>query len=255
LIAFERVFGIVAERSPNCGLRRFGVPIGGPWDQVAAQLSNAAIGLPVDDPTWEILNGTAKVYFAESGSLAVFGADIQITHRDECLAGSRRIHLETGESIEIRARVGYVAVGSEFRRPVRYVDPIPSETTVLRCLPTEDVGIKSPLVVLPKSNRMGIRLSGGPPSLLELPSEPVCPGTIQQTPNGEIIVIGPDGPTIGGYPKVGVVIEADLRKLPYLSPGQSVTFRAIEVEEAITALTEQRAQSVRNVRLVQLSDG
>lgn len=64
-------------------------------------------------------------------------------------------------------------------------------------------------VVHHQSSRVGIRLV---PKNFDLPfieplkrSEPSLPGVIQQTPSGEWIVHGPDGPTISGYPKVGVM--------------------------------------------------
>src|SRR5262249_47129286 len=60
------------------------------------------------------------------------------------------------------------------------------------------------------SDRMGIRLDGphlAPPSR-EMVSEPVCPGSVQITREGQPIVLGVDGQTIGGYPKIAQVIRA-----------------------------------------------
>src|SRR5262249_21312753 len=61
-----------------------------------------------------------------------------------------------------------------------------------------------PFVVTPASNRMGLRLHGRPLTMpdRELISEPVCPGTVQVTRDGQCIVLGVDGQTIGGYPKI-----------------------------------------------------
>ncbi len=58
--------------------------------------------------------------------------------------------------------------------------------------------------VAPASNRMGLRLTGEPlpPPGRELTSEPVCPGPVQVTRDGQCIVLGVDGQTIGGYPKI-----------------------------------------------------
>ena len=44
----------------------------------------------------------------------------------------------------------------------------------------------------------------------ELVSEAVCPGAIQVTRDGQCIILGVDGQTIGGYPKIATVISADL---------------------------------------------
>ncbi len=58
------------------------------------------------------------------------------------------------------------------------------------------------------SNRMGLRLMGRPltQTPTEIVSEPVCPGTVQVTRDGQCIVLGVDGQTIGGYPKIAQVI-------------------------------------------------
>ncbi|HJT75732.1 MAG TPA: hypothetical protein VJ739_00875, partial [Gemmataceae bacterium] len=88
--------------------------------------------------------------------------------------------------------------------------------------------------VTPASNRMGVRLDG--PALRvperELLSEPVCPGTVQVTRDGRCIILGVDGQTIGGYPKVAQVISADLDRVGQLRPGDRVAFRRVSLEEA-----------------------
>jgi antagonist of KipI len=81
---------------------------------------------------------------------------------------------------------------------------------------------------------MGLRLRGAPLTLpdRELVSEPVCPGTVQVTGDGQCIVLGVDGQTIGGYPKVAQVVTADLDKLGRLRPGEAVRFRRVGLDEA-----------------------
>jgi antagonist of KipI len=88
--------------------------------------------------------------------------------------------------------------------------------------------------VSPASNRMGLRLIGEPLKLpeRELTSEPVCPGSVQVTRDGQTIVLGVDGQTIGGYPKIAQVISADLDRLGQLRPGERVAFRRVSLAEA-----------------------
>ena len=85
-----------------------------------------------------------------------------------------------------------------------------------------------------RSDRMGLRL-GGPPIAREAeadrPSAPVAPGAIQIT-GGRPIVLGVAGGTMGGYLHLAHFISADLDRLAQLRPGDPVTFRRIEVEEA-----------------------
>ncbi|GBD36337.1 KipI antagonist [bacterium HR36] len=99
-----------------------------------------------------------------------------------------------------------------------------------------------------ESNRMGIRLHANITWQLphDLPSSPVCPGTIQATASGQLLVLGVDGPTIGGYPRVGYVIQADWDILGQLRPEQTVCFVPITLEQAYRLarqLTEWRRQS------------
>ena len=70
-------------------------------------------------------------------------------------------------------------------------------------------------------------------------SEPVCPGTVQVTNDGQCIVLGVDGQTIGGYPKVAHVVRADLDLLAQLRPGAAVTFRRVTPDEAEAAARER----------------
>jgi antagonist of KipI len=88
--------------------------------------------------------------------------------------------------------------------------------------------------VAAESDRMGLRLRGEPlaPPQDELVSEPVCPGSVQVTGNGQCIVLGVDGQTIGGYPKVAQVISADLDMLARLRPGEEVRFQPMTLEAA-----------------------
>lgn len=85
-------------------------------------------------------------------------------------------------------------------------------------------------VVTTESDRMGYRLSGPvvrPNTAATLPSEAACPGAIQIPDGGQPIVLMVDGPTVGGYPKIGVILAADLPTLAQLPPGRTVRFREI----------------------------
>lgn len=86
--------------------------------------------------------------------------------------------------------------------------------------------VREPWTVTPQSDRSGYRLAGlalhpDPPDLL---SEPVLPGSIQVPASGQPVVTMPDGPTVGGYPKIAIVDPADLRAVAQCRPGRSVRF-------------------------------
>jgi allophanate hydrolase len=100
-----------------------------------------------------------------------------------------------------------------------------------------------PYRVAPASDRMGTRLDGSSLALrgtASLPSEPTCLGAIQVPDDGRPIVILQDGPTVGGYPKIGAVAGADLARFGQLPLGGPVEFRWISVAEAGRALAERR---------------
>lgn len=98
--------------------------------------------------------------------------------------------------------------------------------------------------VTPASNRMGLRLRGQALTLpeRELVSEPVCPGSVQVTRDGQCIVLGVDGQTIGGYPKVAQVVSADLDKLAQLRPGEQVRFQHVSLETAEALYRAKQAE-------------
>ncbi len=92
------------------------------------------------------------------------------------------------------------------------------------------------------SNRMGFRLQGEALTRSvqqDLLSHGVFPGVVQIPPGGEPIIIASEGQTTGGYPRIGVIINADLWKLGQLRPGQSVSFTPVSLPEAEQAMVRQ----------------
>jgi antagonist of KipI len=95
------------------------------------------------------------------------------------------------------------------------------------------------------SDRMGVRLDG--PELkridnTDLISEAVAPGTIQVPPNGKPILLLGDCQTIGGYPKIGHVITADLAVAAQMRAGDTVRFREVSLPEAHRLLLERKRE-------------
>jgi 5-oxoprolinase (ATP-hydrolysing) subunit C len=90
------------------------------------------------------------------------------------------------------------------------------------------------VTVRPESNRMGLRLTGQPLPVppREMVSQPVAPGAIQVTRDGQLILLGVDGQTIGGYPRIAHVIRADLDLVGQLRPGDQLGFEPVRLTEA-----------------------
>jgi biotin-dependent carboxylase-like uncharacterized protein len=104
-------------------------------------------------------------------------------------------------------------------------------------------------VVSHASDRTGYKLHGPPvsQSLGSLPSDPGCQGAIQIPSEGTPIVLMADAPTVGGYPKIAVVSETDMPILAQRSPGASVRFELITIEQSQRAL-KRRASDQKTIR-------
>lgn len=80
--------------------------------------------------------------------------------------------------------------------------------------------------VLPASDRVGVRLAGGgvggAGSFAGMRSAPCLPGTVQLAPGGTLLVSGEDGPTMGGYPRIGRLDGGDVARLARRRPGEAV---------------------------------
>ena len=87
------------------------------------------------------------------------------------------------------------------------------------------------------SDRMGMRLEGSKIENIvntNIKSEGLIKGVIQVPPDGNPIIMLSDHGTIGGYPKIGVVISADYDRLVQLTPGSEIKFKEIDLSSAET---------------------
>ena len=90
-------------------------------------------------------------------------------------------------------------------------------------------------IVSKLSDRMGMRLEGEKIENIvdtNIKSEGLLKGVIQIPADGNPIIMLSDHGTIGGYPKIGVVISADYDKLVQLPSGSKIKFQQIELSDA-----------------------
>ena len=194
----------------------------------------------------------ARCYLAAAGGLAlprVFGS--AATDLESGLGGGA---LRAGQEI---------GIGEAGDRPPRSVRPallrLYAAPFELRFVPETASGpghdaaqrlAAAPYRVSSRSNRMGYRLEGPPLAAGgdggQL-SEPIAPGTIQLPAGGEPILLMADRPTVGGYPRLGQVIAADLPKAGQLWIGHAVRFRPVTPEDARMALAAMAALLERAV--------
>ena len=133
--------------------------------------------------------------------------------------------------------------------------PIPASPTTLRALPGPQAElfpeeslarfVRAHFRVSAGSDRMGLRLEGeriASASESEIASEGVVVGSVQVPPGGDPIVLMPDGPVTGGYPKIACVASVDLPLLGQVRPGDGLRFAFVTETEALEALTREGAR-------------
>ncbi|RRO16723.1 biotin-dependent carboxyltransferase [Saccharopolyspora rhizosphaerae] len=159
----------------------------------------------------------------------------------EPVLGSRSTDVLSGLGPEALQPCAVLPVGPPPSRfPVVDLAPVagPPDDVVLRVRPgprddwfTADALktlVSAPYEVTAESNRVGMRLDG--PVLErscteELPSEGMVTGALQVPPVGTPTLFLADHPVTGGYPVIGVVVSADVRRAAQARPGQRVHFR------------------------------
>jgi UPF0271 protein len=99
----------------------------------------------------------------------------------------------------------------------------------------QDIFFNQEFLVSKLADRMGIRLSGQKLENIvntNIKSEGIIRGVIQVPADGNPIIMLSDHGTIGGYPKIGVVISADLDRIGQFTPGSIIKFKEVSLEEA-----------------------
>lgn len=250
--------------------RALGVPVGGAADRAALALGNALVGNPPGAVALEVAFAGPTLEARHPTACVIFGAPFESTVNGAPRAPGVTFTLEPGDVLRVGGtRTGaraYLCAAGGFDapevlgsrsalQPLRAGDvmtcapsrtegrglPCEAASGPIRCLPgpqhdwfTDDRFFAQEYEVAPASNRMGLRLKGAPLAREpgELVSEAVAPGAVQVTNDGLPIVLGADGQTIGGYPKVAHVIRADLDRLAQLRPGDRVRFVRVSPDEA-----------------------
>lgn len=251
-------------------LRRFGVPESGPFDRESWRW---ACHLAGSRHAIEVGPFGARLRCEGQVTVAIVGAERRLCINEEPVRPGRHT-LEAGAMLELGSLSlgarSYLAVPQSsgegtLRRGDLILGAAGGTPTLLGGRPASLA--QEPVAVLPgpeadlfdwdaltatewvvsvDSDRRGLRLSGPPleigAAMGERLSEPQPVGTIQVSLDGTPIVIGPDGPTIGGYPRVAVVIDADRDRLGQLVPGSSLRLCRVSRAEALERLHAYRAR-------------
>jgi biotin-dependent carboxylase-like uncharacterized protein len=195
---------------------------------------------PQDEMYAGFLTGRAHGYLAVPGGFAV---ERVLGGRGTCLSGGFGGHrgraLVAGDVLAVAPGGG--AGGARARLTPRD-EP---ETLTLAVLPFGDSEASARAYRrlvrhgwrVETGDRVGVSLNG---PALRLPglglSQPTCAGCIQVSGSGRPILLLRDHPTVGGYPVVAVVAQADLDQAARLRPGQTVRFAPITEADALLRL-------------------
>jgi biotin-dependent carboxylase-like uncharacterized protein len=204
------------------------------------------LGGPGDVLRFGARRSGARCYLAVAGAFVAPAALGSVSTDLESGLGRRPLRagdvLEVGTGAPGPPRAAPVGILRQYSRPfeLRFIPERCSGagTGALATLTTSSYRVS------PRSNRMGYRLEG-PRVTVSTPSEPISepipPGTIQVPAGGEPILLMADRPTVGGYPRLGQVIRADLPRAAQLWIGHLVRFVPATLEEARQAMLDQEA--------------
>ena len=141
----------------------------------------------------------------------------------------------------------------------------------LRVMPGPQTGLFTPdvreafeaaaFVRSPRANRQGVRLDhdGAPFSVgaqLNQVSDFIVEGDIQMTGDGTPYVLLADCQTIGGYPRIGTVLPADMHRVAQAMAGDVLRFRFVSEGEAqaVWMSDDARLQRLKAARVPRVRD-
>jgi allophanate hydrolase subunit 2 len=250
--------GVTVQDRGRPGFMHLGVPRGGPLDpdlfeRVRSSLGNApeaaALEIPWHRARFRALHPLVVSVDGEVRALAAGevlevppapyavrylglrgGIDVPVAlgARGTLLVASLGGHdgrmLQRGDILRADTLTGSAPAAPHALAPTAHALAVhPLDDAPAGCL---DALLRNEFTVRPQVDRVGMRLAGDMPagSNGHGASTPLVRGAIEVTPDGGLIVMGPDHPTTGGYPVVAVVAHASQGALAQRRPGAAVRF-------------------------------
>ncbi|MCA1828023.1 MAG: carboxyltransferase domain-containing protein [Myxococcales bacterium] len=235
--------------APRYGLASSGVPAGGAFDPAALAEMNALVGNPPLAAGLELTISGPGLRALEDVRLAFMGRVETLRKGQQVKVGMMRerargyVAVEGGLATELVTRP--LQAGDDLIRaeaetvsnaPLRRAQTAGSLLEI-RAVPGPQLDhFREPLAFFrneytlsPQSDRRGLRLRGPALEVVEPDVEPegTALGAVQVPGDGLPIVLGPDRPVTGGYPKIATVLSADLPLLAQARPGARIRFREV----------------------------
>ena len=190
----------------------------------------------------DIISTNKSVY----GYLAISGTFDLKFQWSSCSTNTKaKIGSNNGEKLSDNQKIKIKEINNNFvNRKLNYVNTKIENIRVIKGTNFNyfsEVGkkifFKNEFKVSKLSDRMGMRLEGKKIENIvdtNIRSEGLIKGVIQVPADGNPIIMLSDHGTIGGYPKIGVVVSADYDKLVQLTPGSIIKFQEVDLNSAET---------------------
>ena len=195
-----------------------------------------------NDDELDIISTNKSVY----GYLAISGTFDLKFQWSSCSTNTKaKIGSNNGEKLSDNQKIKVKEINNNFvNRKLNYVNTKIENIRVIKGTNFDyfseegkKIFFKNEFKVSKLSDRMGMRLEGKKIENIvdtNIRSEGLIKGVIQVPADGSLIIMFSDHGTIGGYPKIGVVVSADYDKLVQLTPGSRVKFQEVDLNSAET---------------------
>ena len=195
-----------------------------------------------NDDELDIISTNKSVY----GYLAISGKfDLKFQWSSCSINTKAKIGSNNGEKLSVNQKIDVKEINKNFaNKRLDYVNTKIENIRVIKgtnfdyfSKESKKFFFENEFKVSKLSDRMGMRLEGKKiENFFEtnIRSEGLIKGVIQVPADGNPIIMLSDHGTIGGYPKIGVVISADYDKLVQLTPGSSIKFQEVDLNSAET---------------------
>ena len=142
---------------------------------------------------------------------------------------NQKIYINKNESLSESNKIDY------FNSKIEFIRVLKGTNFNFFSEKAKQIFFSKEFIVSKLTDRMGMRLEGQKIENIaeaNIKSEGLIKGVIQVPPDGNPIIMLSDHGTIGGYPKIAIVISADYDRLTQLTPGSKIKFKSVELDEA-----------------------
>ncbi|MEZ4410637.1 MAG: hypothetical protein R3A52_29765, partial [Polyangiales bacterium] len=253
--------GVTVQDLGRPGWMHHAVPAGGAWCPPLHRRALASLGAPDDAATVEIPLHGARFTALRDLTVSVDGEVIALRAGEPLVIAPspfalRYLALPGGVDARVdlgaRSTLALAGLGGLDGGPLRRGDVLHarSDEVTPRAVDPLDLDLDAPLGVVlgpddfapeavdrflserftltPRVDRVGVRVEG--PAIASPPSvtAPMVRGAVEVTPDGALVVLGPDHPTTGGYPVIAALTERAQWALALRRPGATLRFTDAE---------------------------